>query len=64
MGGPQPVRRPTASPAAAWSAGAAELLPEPELPHKTSSNLFLADGTVVGRALTRFGDTADSFTQA
>ncbi|MER5369478.1 hypothetical protein [Streptomyces sp. NPDC002722] len=50
------MRRPTAAPAAAWAAGAAELLPEPELPHKTSSNLFLADGTVVGRVLARFGD--------
>ncbi|MEU9060818.1 hypothetical protein AB0D13_18680 [Streptomyces sp. NPDC048430] len=27
-----------------------------------SSNLFLADGAVVGRALVQFGDTADGFT--
>ncbi|GAA1320676.1 hypothetical protein GCM10009647_053270 [Streptomyces sanglieri] len=46
----------------AWAADAAELLPESEFPHKMSSNLFLADGTVVGRALTQFGDTADGFT--
>ncbi|MFG3178527.1 hypothetical protein ACGFZC_26195 [[Kitasatospora] papulosa] len=46
----------------AWAADAEELLPEPEFPHKMSSNLFLADGTVVGRALTQFGDTAEGFT--
>lgn len=46
----------------AWAADADELLPESEFPHKISSNLFLADGTVVGRALTQFGDTADGFT--
>ena len=48
--------------AMAWAADAAELLPESEFPHKMSSNLFLSDGTVVGRALTQFGDTADGFT--
>uniref|UniRef100_UPI001EFC8019 hypothetical protein n=1 Tax=Streptomyces sp. rh155 TaxID=3028728 RepID=UPI001EFC8019 len=48
--------------AMAWAADAEELLPEPEFPHKMSSNLFLADGTVVGRALTQFGDTAEGFT--
>ncbi|MFJ4121145.1 hypothetical protein ACIP3U_07380 [[Kitasatospora] papulosa] len=48
--------------AMAWAADADELLPEPEFPHKMSSNLFLADGTVVGRALTQFGDTAEGFT--
>ncbi|MEU0129087.1 MULTISPECIES: hypothetical protein [unclassified Streptomyces] len=48
--------------AMAWAADAAELLPESEFPHKMSSNLFLADGTVVGRALTQFGDTAGGFT--
>ncbi|MFJ6793915.1 hypothetical protein [Streptomyces sp. NPDC091268] len=33
------------------------------VPRKMSSNLFLADGaTVVVRALTQFGDTADGFT--
>lgn len=47
--------------AMAWAADADELLPESEFPHKMSSNLFLADGTVVGRALTQFGDTADGF---
>ncbi len=45
-----------------WAADADELLPESAFPHKMSSNLFLADGTVVGRALTQFGDTADGFT--
>ncbi|MFG2205578.1 hypothetical protein [Streptomyces sp. NPDC048638] len=48
--------------AMAWAADADELLPESEFPHKMSSNLFLDDGTVVGRALTQFGDTADGFT--
>ncbi|MBO0918826.1 hypothetical protein [Streptomyces laculatispora] len=48
--------------AMAWAADADELLPESEFPHKMSSNLFLPDGTVVGRALTQFGDTADGFT--
>ncbi|GHE25168.1 hypothetical protein GCM10018781_76250 [Kitasatospora indigofera] len=48
--------------AMAWAEDAAELLPESEFPRKMSSNLFLADGTVVGRALIQFGDTADGFT--
>ncbi|MHA6758092.1 hypothetical protein [Streptacidiphilus sp. PAMC 29251] len=48
--------------ALAWAEDAAELLPESEFPRKMSSNLFLADGTVVGRALIQFGDTADGFT--
>ncbi|MFC8491507.1 hypothetical protein ACFUJU_11995 [Streptomyces sp. NPDC057235] len=39
-----------------------ELLPEAEFPRKMPSNLFLADGTVVGRALIRFGDTTDGLT--
>lgn len=46
----------------AWAADADELLPESAFPHKMSSNLALADGTVVGRALTQFGDTPDGFT--
>jgi hypothetical protein len=46
----------------AWADDAAELLPESEFPRKMSSNLFLEDGTVVGRALIQFGDTADGFT--
>lgn len=45
-----------------WAEDAEELLPEPQFPRKMSSNLFLADGTVVGRALIQFGDTADGFT--
>ncbi|MBP0456435.1 hypothetical protein [Streptomyces montanisoli] len=48
--------------AMAWAADADELLPDAEFPHKMSSNLFLDDGTVVGRALTQFGDTIDGFT--
>ncbi|MCX5417873.1 hypothetical protein [Streptomyces sp. NBC_00059] len=47
--------------AMAWAVDADELLPESEYPHNMSSNLFLDDGTVVGRALTQFGDTADGF---
>ncbi|MGW8945305.1 hypothetical protein [Streptomyces koyangensis] len=46
----------------AWAADADGLLPESAFPHEMSSNLALADGTVVGRALTQFGDTADGFT--
>ncbi|WP_328950864.1 hypothetical protein OG778_27030 [Streptomyces sp. NBC_00184] len=48
--------------AMAWADDAAELLPEAEFPRKMSSNLFLEDGTVVGRALIQFGDTAEGFT--
>ncbi len=48
--------------AMAWAEDAQELLPESEFPRKMSSNLFLADGTVVGRALIQFGDTAEGFT--
>ncbi|MGW2485094.1 hypothetical protein ACWCWQ_35275 [Streptomyces sp. NPDC001571] len=48
--------------AMAWAENAEELLPESEFPRKMSSNLFLADGTVVGRALIQFGDTAEGFT--
>ncbi|MFD0260406.1 hypothetical protein ACFXKJ_36055 [Kitasatospora indigofera] len=48
--------------AMAWAEDAAELLPESGFPRKMSSNLFLADGTVIGRALIQFGDTADGFT--
>lgn len=48
--------------ALAWAADADALLPESGFPRKMSSNLFLADGTVVGRALIQFGDTADGFT--
>lgn len=46
----------------AWVEDADEVLPESEYPRKMSSNLFLADGTVVGRALIQFGDTAHGFT--
>ncbi|MEU7597080.1 hypothetical protein AB0B79_29225 [Streptomyces sp. NPDC039022] len=45
-----------------WAKDAAELLPESGFLRKMSSNLFQADGTVVGRALIQFGDTADGFT--
>ncbi|RII20531.1 hypothetical protein DSC45_04825 [Streptomyces sp. YIM 130001] len=48
--------------AMAWADDADELLPESEYPRKKSSNLFLEDGTVVGRALIQFGDTAGGFT--
>ncbi|MGW7274429.1 hypothetical protein ACWGH5_28335 [Streptomyces sp. NPDC054864] len=48
--------------AMAWAENADELLPESEFPRKMSSNLFLEDGTVVGRALIQFGDTAEGFT--
>ncbi|CAM5648472.1 hypothetical protein SAVIM338S_06459 [Streptomyces avidinii] len=45
-----------------WAKDAAELLPESEFPRKMSSNLFLTDGTVIGRALIQFGDTTGGFT--
>ncbi|MEV0849028.1 hypothetical protein AB0J21_24690 [Streptomyces sp. NPDC049954] len=45
----------------AWAADAAELLPEPDVPHERASNLSLDDGTVVGRVLTQFGDTGEGF---
>ncbi|MFD4239965.1 hypothetical protein, partial [Streptomyces sp. NPDC058542] len=48
--------------AMAWAVEADGLLPQAESPHKMSSHLFLSDGTVVGRALTQFGDAADGFT--
>ncbi|MBT2527908.1 hypothetical protein J7E91_21405 [Streptomyces sp. ISL-99] len=47
--------------ATAWAADADEVLPESQFPYKMSSNLFLEDGTVVGRVLIQFGDTEDGF---
>ncbi|WP_205678877.1 hypothetical protein [Brachybacterium endophyticum] len=44
-----------------WAEEAAELLEESDFPHRMASNLFLADGTVVGRVLTQFGDTPGGF---
>lgn len=39
-----------------------ELLPESEYPFRRIADMSLDDGTVVGRMLTQFGDTADGFT--
>ncbi|MCX5214755.1 hypothetical protein OG689_36800 [Kitasatospora sp. NBC_00240] len=47
-----------------WAEDAAERLPEAEFPHKQATNLFLADGTIIGRVLIQFGDTADGFTSS
>jgi hypothetical protein len=49
------------SSALGWASEAAELQNESEFPHRMASNLFLEDGTVVGRVLTQFGDTAQGF---
>ncbi|MFE6365798.1 hypothetical protein ACFVP3_38185 [Streptomyces sp. NPDC057806] len=51
-----------AAEAMAWSADAPELLPQAEFPYKKATNLFLADGTIVGRVLIQFGDTEEGFT--
>lgn len=50
-----------AAEAMAWASDAAELLPETGFPHKKASNLYLSDGTVIGRVLIQFGDTDDGF---
>jgi len=44
-----------------WAAQASELLPESHYPYKKVTNLFLPDGTVVGRVLSQFGDTDEGF---
>lgn len=44
-----------------WAAGVPELLPESDYPFKKITNLFLQDGTVVGRVLSQFGDTDEGF---
>ncbi|MGW2282901.1 hypothetical protein [Streptomyces sp. NPDC001770] len=48
--------------AMAWASDADERQPEAEFPYKKATNLFLSDGTVVGRVLIQFGDTDDGFT--
>ncbi|WP_405010031.1 hypothetical protein [Kitasatospora sp. NBC_01539] len=50
--------------AMAWAADADERLPEADFPHKQATNLFLADGTIIGRVLIQFGDTEDGFTSS
>jgi len=44
-----------------WAAQATELLPESHYPYKKVTNLFLPDGTVVGRVLSQFGDSNEGF---
>ncbi|MEU3513366.1 hypothetical protein ABZ733_37115 [Streptomyces longwoodensis] len=51
-----------ASEAMAWADDVAELLPHDAFPYKKATNLFLADGTIVGRVLIQFGDTQEGFT--
>lgn len=51
-----------AAEAMAWAADAVELLAESEFPYKKATNLFLPDGTVIGRVLMQFGDTGNGFT--
>jgi hypothetical protein len=47
--------------AANWSVADDALLPESEYPFRRLADLSLTDGTVVGRVLTQFGDTAEGF---
>ncbi|WP_434599024.1 hypothetical protein [Streptomyces sp. A5-4] len=53
-----------AAEAMAWAEDAAELLPKADFPFKKATNLFLADGTIVGRVLIQFGDTEGGFTSS
>jgi len=45
-----------------WAADVPELLPSSEFPFKKVTNLFLEDGTDIGRVLAQFGDTPTGFT--
>jgi hypothetical protein len=45
-----------------WAAAVPELLPSSEFPFKKVTNLFLEDGTDIGRVLAQFGDTPTGFT--
>jgi hypothetical protein len=45
-----------------WAANVPELLPASEFPFKKVTNLFLEDGTDIGRVLAQFGDTPSGFT--
>ncbi|MFB7031668.1 MULTISPECIES: hypothetical protein [unclassified Streptomyces] len=47
-----------------WAKDADERLPEARFPYQKATNLFLTDGTVVGRVLIQFGDTDDGFTSS
>ncbi|MFF7335051.1 hypothetical protein ACIQU5_33415 [Streptomyces sp. NPDC090306] len=51
-----------AAEAMAWADDADALLPKEAFPFKKATNLFLADGTVVGRVMIQFGDTEEGFT--
>ncbi|MFC8231361.1 hypothetical protein [Streptomyces sp. NPDC057287] len=53
-----------AAEAMAWADDADELLPKADFPYKKATNLFLADGTIVGRVLIQFGETDDGFTSS
>ncbi len=50
-----------ASEAMAWADDVRELLPREDFPYKKATNLFLSDGTIVGRVLIQFGDTEEGF---
>jgi hypothetical protein len=45
-----------------WATDVPELLPLSEFPFKKVTNLFLEDGTDIGRVLAQFGDTPGGFT--
>ncbi|MEU1122072.1 hypothetical protein ABZ371_00415 [Streptomyces sp. NPDC005899] len=53
-----------AAEAMAWAEDADELLPQADFPYKKATNLFLSDGTVVGRVLIQFGETDEGFTSS
>jgi hypothetical protein len=56
------VQLPAYDAAPSWSAEAAqELLPESEYPFRRIADVRLADGTIVGRVMTQFGDTEEGF---
>ncbi len=57
------VRLPAHNVALGWEGEPlAEMLAESEYPFRRIAPMTLPDGTVVGRMLTQFGDTADGFT--
>lgn len=45
-----------------WAPTAPEFLPDADYPYKKIATIKLADGTIVGRVLSQFGDTEDGFT--
>ncbi len=53
---------PTMAAASTWTEEAVnEILPDSEYPYRRIATMRLADGTVVGRVMTQFGDTEEGF---